>query len=151
MFSYDCSLLSRFLLRCDCPTDVVIIGRDSPFYGETRDIPWRHAPFGTPPALQSFNGTTADAWKVKGRELFQKKAYSQALEAYRVALQMASEDGALSRNIHLNLAQTCTCLGYFEQALTVSMFIKNTNCFSPTPSLKNERFDCLISRFFFVQ
>ena len=119
----------RFILRCDCPTDVILIGRDSPFYAEVQKIPWRHVPFGTSPPLQSFHGKTADSWKAKGNELFKRKSHREAREAYHVALQMGhgeeSDGSELTKSLHLNLAQTCLDLGYFEQVLVVSWFVFN--------------------------
>ena len=113
-------------MRCDSPTDVIIIGRDCPYYGETRNVPWRHVPYGMLPGLHDFNGSTAESWKIRGDELFRNKSYGEAREACEVALQMAAvqntiqEDGQLLQNINLNLAQTYLDLGMFEHTLLVS-------------------------------
>ncbi|OWA51121.1 hypothetical protein BV898_15618 [Hypsibius exemplaris] len=110
-------------LRCDSPSDVVFVGRDSPFYGMVEHTVWHHEVNGSLPSLSSFRGSSAEEWKTEGNNLFKRGLFNEAREAYAVALQLlpadeSKEQGSELRiTIHLNLAQTYFRLGFFEETV----------------------------------
>ena len=114
------SLDGTHRIRCDSPSDVVIVGRTSPHHAMASQIKWKHFPAGKP-MFSGFIGQSAEEWKSAGNDCYKKQRYNEAREAYSVALQIAEQqvNSSLRATICINMAQCCLATEYFENALQV--------------------------------
>lgn len=106
-------------IRCDCPTDIIVLKHSHPLYYLAKEIQWSNelAEDDEDPVMKPPEPKTAEGWKDRGNFLYKIPDLVSAREAYLLGLKICQEKNLTWKLLKLNLAAVFLELGYFEDVI----------------------------------
>ncbi|GAB6022730.1 hypothetical protein CHUAL_006826 [Chamberlinius hualienensis] len=106
-------------IRCDCPTDIVVLRESHPLHYMVDNINWIHDLADEEnSAIKSSNSKLPEDWLDRGNSLSIKLDFVSAREAYLLGLKMCEEKNDTWKKLKLYAAEIFLKLGYFESAIS---------------------------------
>ncbi|GAB6022796.1 hypothetical protein CHUAL_006894 [Chamberlinius hualienensis] len=107
-------------IRCDCPTDIIVLKESHPLYYLTDEIDWIHDldEFEEDLVMKFPVPKSAEGWRDRGNTLYKKLDFVSAREAYLLGLKKCKDKNSTWKFLKLNIAEAFLKLGYHESAIS---------------------------------
>ncbi|GAB6022795.1 hypothetical protein CHUAL_006893 [Chamberlinius hualienensis] len=107
-------------IRCDCPTDIIVLKESHPLYYLTDEIDWIHDldEFEEDLVMKFPVPKSAEGWRDRGNTLYKKLDFVSAREAYLLGLKKCKDKNSTWKFLKLIIADVFLKLGYYESAIS---------------------------------